>query len=56
MAVKYKAKRSFSYGFPGKDQEFQKNKFYDKVPEDVAFEFEEVEAAAPKKSKKVEDK
>ena len=31
----YQSKRSFSFGFPGKDVEFARNAVYDKLPDGI---------------------
>jgi len=49
---KFRAKRSISHGFPGKDQEFKRGHLYDKVPEGLETDFEVVEVEGKKKGEK----
>lgn len=53
--IKYRSKRNFSFGHPGKDVEFVQNKLYDSLPDGVdVTDFEAVEVATKESIKEVE--
>lgn len=53
--IKYRSKRNFSFGHPGKDVEFVQNKLYDSLPDGVdKTDFETVEVATKESIKEVE--